>query len=75
MTAKIANLPSPTLPWIDPKTGRPEEGFRIFMTLFAARNFVFGPFVSAANDTAAANAGVAVGGVYENSGALRVRLA
>jgi hypothetical protein len=69
---RVANLPSPTLPWIDTKTGRPEEAFRLFMTLFAAGNL--GPFPSAANDAAAAKAGVAVGGVYHNAGALRVRL-
>jgi hypothetical protein len=42
------------------------------MTLFAAGNL--GPFASAADDAAAAKAGVAVGGVYQNAGALRVRL-
>jgi hypothetical protein len=72
MTGRVANLPSATLPWIDPKTGRPAEGFRLFMTLFAAGNF--GPFVSASSDAAAAKAGVSVGGVYQNAGALRVRL-
>lgn len=72
MTAKIANLPSPTLPWIDVKTGRPTDTFRLWATLFSAGNL--GPFPSAANDVAAAKAGVAIGGVYQNSGALRVRL-
>lgn len=72
MVAKVANLPSPTLPWIDPKTGKPLDAFRLFMTLFAAGNL--GPFVSAANDAAAATAGVAIGGLYQNAGALRVRL-
>jgi hypothetical protein len=64
MTTRIANLPSPSLPWVDPATGQPKDGFRLFMTLFAAGNL--GPFVQAANDAAAAKAGVAVGGVYQN---------
>jgi hypothetical protein len=72
MTTRIANLPTASIPWVDPSTGQPKDGFRLFMTLFAAGNF--GPFVSAANDVAAAKAGVAVGGVYENAGAVRVRL-
>lgn len=70
--AKVANLPSPTLPWIDVKTGKPLEGFRQFMTLFAAGNL--GPFIQAANDSAAASAGVAIGGVYQNAGSVRIRL-
>lgn len=71
MTAKVANLPSPTLPWVD-SSGRPTQAFRQFMTLFAAGNL--GPFPSAANDADAAKAGVVVGAVYQNAGALRVRL-
>jgi hypothetical protein len=72
MTTRVANLPSPSLPWMDPKTGRPTDSFRLFMTLFAAGNF--GPFPSATDDAAAATEGVAVGGVYQNAGAVRVRL-
>lgn len=34
----------------------------------------FGPFTAAANDAAAAAAGVPIGTVYQNSGTLRVRL-
>ena len=64
MITRIANLPSPSLPWIDPATGKPKDGFRLFMTLFASGNF--GPFVQASNDTAAAKAGVSIGGVYQD---------
>lgn len=34
----------------------------------------FGPFTAAANDAAAAAAGVPINGVYQNSGVLTVRL-
>lgn len=64
MTTRVANLPSPSLPWIDAKSGRPTDSFRLFMTLFAAGNF--GPFIQAADDASAAKAGVAVGGVYQD---------
>ena len=39
--------------------------FQQFMTMFAAGNF--GPFRQAANDAAAAKAGVAIGGVYQDA--------
>lgn len=64
MTTRVANLPSPSLPWINMSTGCPADSFRLFMTLFAAGNF--GPFAQAANDIEAAKAGVAIGGVYQN---------
>jgi hypothetical protein len=35
---------------------------------------VIGPLTTAANDAAAAAAGVAVGGLYSNSGSVRIRL-
>lgn len=65
MTGKVAILPSPSIPWIDPKSGRPMPEFQRFMTLFAAGNF--GPFAQAANDAAAAKAGVSIGGVYQDA--------
>ncbi len=43
-----------------------------FMTALAAANI--GPLTSATTDTAAATAGVPVGGLYQNSGAVRIRL-
>jgi hypothetical protein len=64
MATKIANLPAQSIPWIDTNTGKPLQGFGLFMSQFAALNF--GPFVQAANDAAAARAGVVVGGVYQN---------
>ncbi len=38
------------------------------------RTAQYGPLVNAANDSAAAAAGVPVNGLYHNSGAVRVRL-
>lgn len=69
MSQRAANLPSPSLPWMD-KDGRPTTAFRNFMIPFAALNV--GPFVQAASDAAAAAAGVPIGGVYQHpaSGAL-----
>ncbi|MBV8474515.1 MAG: hypothetical protein JO107_10250 [Hyphomicrobiales bacterium] len=69
--AKLANLPSPVLPWVDSQ-GKPTLPFMQFMTLLAAGNI--GPLTSAANDAAAATAGVVVGGLYQNAGVVRVRL-
>ena len=43
-----------------------------FMTAVSAGNF--GTLVNAANDAAAARAGVTIGQLYQNNGALRVRL-
>ena len=71
MTTKVANLPTAIIPWMD-SSGRPTQAFRQFMTLFAAGNL--GPFPSAVTDADAAKTGVDVGGVYQNAGALRVRL-
>ncbi len=71
MAAKLAVLPTPSLPWID-KEGRPTLALIQFMTAIAAGNI--GPLVSAANDAAAAAAKVPVNGLYQSSGAVRIRL-
>ena len=63
MTGKVANLPSPTIPWVQ-ANGTPSPEFQRFMTLFAKGNF--GPFPQALNDAKAAQIGVPVGGVYQN---------
>lgn len=62
----------PTQKWIDSQ-GRPTEYFRNFMVQQIAA-LKFGPLVSAASDGAAATAGVPVGGLYQNSGVVHVRL-
>jgi hypothetical protein len=71
VTAKRAVLPQISIPWVD-KEGRPTPAFWQFMSAFAAGNI--GPLVSAANDTAAASAGVPINGLYQNAGAVRIRL-
>jgi hypothetical protein len=70
-TSKLAPLPQASIPWVD-QQGRPTQPLRQFMTALAAGNI--GPLVSAANDAAAAKAGVPINGLYEASGAVRIRL-
>jgi hypothetical protein len=74
MVARVANLPSPQIPWMN-ADGTPTQAFRNWVVPFASLGF--GPFVQAANDAAAAKAGVAVGGVYQDTttGYLRGRIA
>jgi hypothetical protein len=78
-TAKIKPLPDPALPWSDTATGRPTPPFAEYMQ-GVARALVLlnvgtvGPLVDAANDAAAAAAGVPINGLYANSGAVRIRL-
>jgi hypothetical protein len=71
MAAKLAPLPQVSIPWIE-NQGRPTQAFFQFMTAIAANNI--GPLVSAANDTAAEKAGVPINGLYQSSGAVRIRL-
>lgn len=68
---KLAVLPSPSIPWVN-QQGQPTQALIQFMTALAAGNI--GPLVSAANDAAAAKAGVPVNGLYQSSGAVRIRL-
>lgn len=68
---KLSVLPSSALPWVD-QTGRPTTSFIQAMTALFANNI--GPLTSAANDAAAAKAGVPVNGLYESSGAVKIRL-
>lgn len=70
MTAKTSLLPSPSVPWVD-GDGRPTQAFIQFMTRFAKGDV--GPLPSAANDAAANAAGIGVGYLYENNGAVRIR--
>jgi hypothetical protein len=67
--AKLAPLPQASIPWVDSQ-GRPTQAFYRFMAALAANNT--GPYVSAANDAAAASAGVPLNGVYDD-GHLRPR--
>jgi hypothetical protein len=70
-TPKLSVLPSSALPWVDGQ-GRPTTQMIQFMTAIAASNI--GPLTSAANDAAAAKAGVPVNGLYQSSGAVKIRL-
>jgi hypothetical protein len=71
MASRLAPLPQVSIPWVD-QEGRPTQSFYRFMAAIAANNV--GPFASAANDTAAAKAGVPVNGLYESAGAVKIRL-
>ena len=71
MALQLAILPQASFPWVD-KEGRPTQAFWRFMSAIAANNI--GPLTSAANDAAAAAAGVPINGLYQNSGAVRIRL-
>ena len=70
-TPKLFVLPSSALPIVN-QTGSPTNSFIQFLTALAAGNI--GPLTSAANDAAAAKAGVPVNGLYESAGAVRIRL-
>jgi hypothetical protein len=71
--AKKAVLPPASIPWINTKDGTPTDAFRNFMTALGSLNI--GPLTKAANDGAAAQAGVPVNGLYHADGVVRVRLA
>lgn len=70
MASKLAPLPSSAMPWVDSQ-GRPTIDFAQFMRAVSVGNV--GPFVTAANDAAAAKAGIPINGLYENNGVLQVR--
>ena len=69
--AKLAVLPQATTAWVDAQ-GRPTLAFLQFMLALAANNI--GPLPSAANDAAAAKAGVPVNGLYHASGVVHIRI-
>ena len=70
--------PPATSRWINPD-GTPALAFFQYMKsvdtlLLALAAGNIGPLISASNDSAAAAAGVSIGGLYSNAGAVRVRL-
>jgi hypothetical protein len=78
MTAPPAPLPLLTARWVN-SDGSPSLIWRQYLlssdaTLRPLARAIVGPLVSAANDAAAATAGVVVGGLYQNAGAVRIRL-
>jgi hypothetical protein len=71
-------LPPPSVPWVDTQ-GRPTQAFAQYITqtdalarLLAGGNI--GTLISAANDAAAAQAGVAIGSYYRNGSVVQVRV-
>lgn len=71
-------LPQGSLPWVDAQ-GRPTQAIAQYMAkldalirLLAAENT--GGLVNAANDAAAATAGVQINGLYRNGSAVMMRV-
>lgn len=72
MTAnRKANLPPVSAPWADGR-GVPSIPFGQWAAAIAAN--IIGPLPAAANDAAAANAGVPINGLYQASGVVRIRI-
>lgn len=71
--------PPATTRWIDPATGRPDLSFYQYMSTVDAllrllASGTIGPLVNAANDAAAAAAGVKVNGLYRTGNVVQIRL-
>lgn len=75
-TTLVQPLPNPPQRWFDPATGRPTIEFGRWATQVDAilRGALFGTLISAANDAAAATAGVPVNGFYRNGSAVQIRV-
>jgi hypothetical protein len=74
----VAPLPPLTARWVE-SAGVPSQIWRQYLLsvdplLRALAVNKVGPLVSAATDAAAATAGVPIGGLYHNAGAVRIRL-
>jgi hypothetical protein len=77
--APLAPLPPPNAALASPNGQGVAQGFAQYLQSLDAlvRALALGnigPLTSAANDAGAAAAGVAIGGLYQNSGAVRIRL-
>lgn len=75
-TTALPPLPSPALKWFDPQTGQPAPIFRDWCLAMdrIMRAGLFGTLVNAANDGAAAAAGVPLNGIYRTTNAVQIRL-
>ena len=75
-TTTLPPLPPPALGWFDPRTGRPTDVFRDWVVAVDRifRGGLLGTLVSAANDAAAAAAGVPLNGLYRNGSAVQIRV-
>ena len=70
--SKFAPLPSAQVPIVDEKRCPTPAFYQFIFAHSRLRNL--GPLVAAVNDAAAEAAGVPVGGVYQASGNLKIRL-
>jgi hypothetical protein len=75
-TTTLPPLPSPALKWFDVQTGQPTPIFRDWCNGMdrIMRAGLFGTLVAAANDAAAAAAGVPVNGLYRTASAVQIRV-
>ena len=76
--ANLVPLPPLTAAWVD-SNGSPTQVWRNYLLsvdklLQGLAGAKVGPIPSAANDAAAAAAGVPIGGLYQTSGTVKVRL-
>jgi hypothetical protein len=75
--AQLGPLPPPAFPWTDEK-GNPSQVFFQYFSILDQlfRGFTGGAsvLINAANDAAAATAGVQIGQLYRNGNAVQVRL-
>jgi len=75
-TTSLPPLPPPALAWFDPRTGMPTNTFRDWVAAMdrIMRGGLVGTLVNAANDAAAAAAGVPLNGLYRNGSAVLIRV-
>jgi len=78
MAQLVGPQPPIAFPWIDEKTGRPIQSFAQYMVALdkLIRGFTAGQagLINAANDGAAATAGVKIGQLYRTGNAVQIRL-
>jgi hypothetical protein len=75
-TTSLPPLPPPALAWFEPRTGKPTDPFRDWVVAMdrIMRAGLLGTLVNAANDAAAAAAGVPLNGLYRNGSAVQIRV-
>ena len=75
-TTSLPPLPGPALRWFDTQTGQPTPLFRDWAAAMdrIMRAGLFGTLVNAANDAAAAAAGVPLNGLYRNGSVVQIRV-
>jgi hypothetical protein len=78
MAQLVGPQPPVSFPWFDPKTGKPTQAFGQYMAALdqLVRGFTAGQagLINAANDAAAATAGVKIGQLYRATNAVQIRL-